>query len=171
VYIRQAEIAAAVVIRQALVVQAHQVQNRRVQIVDRELGFVGLSDFADSWPRELSQGMRKRVDLARVLACAPPVLLLDEPFAALDFLTKEEMQLLLLRNSHRIHQTILFVTHDVEEAIFVATRVAVMSPRPGHVQRLFEVPFDPRERSPQIKLDSRFLSLRRAILDELGAAS
>ena len=99
----------------------------RQAVVNRHLDNVGLAGLAHRWPRELSGGMKKRVDLARAYAANPQVLLLDEPFGSLDVLTKEEMQILFRRTWNDQRKTAIFVTHDVEEAVFVAQRVAVMS--------------------------------------------
>src|SRR5690606_9886656 len=96
--------------------------------VDEFLDLVGLADRADKYPKELSGGMRKRVDLARAYANHPEVLLMDEPFGALDTITKERMQMELRRLSAMRPTTILFVTHDLEEALFIGDRVLVMSP-------------------------------------------
>jgi NitT/TauT family transport system ATP-binding protein len=130
------------------------------------LRLVGLSDFASRWPRELSGGMRKRVDLARAYALKPELLLLDEPFGSLDVLTKEEMQLLLLDIWQTEKKTVLFVTHDVEEAIFLGHRVAVMTPRPGSIRQTLEVPF-PMPRAASLKLAPEFLDLRRQVTEAL----
>ena len=105
----------------------------------RFLRLVGLEEFADYYPAQLSGGMRQRVALARVLANRPRALLMDEPFGALDALTRMEMQQLLLDVWQKLNVTILFVTHDVEEAIFLADRVYVMTARPGRVLRRVEV--------------------------------
>lgn len=135
-------------------------QFEREILVKRYLNLVGLTEFANAWPRELSGGMRKRVDLARAYAFNPQILLLDEPFGSLDVLTKEEMQLLLLKIWQHEKKTVLLVTHDPEEAAFLGQRVAVMTPRPGYIKQIFDVPFGtPRESS--IKLTSQFLDVRR----------
>ena len=136
------------------------------ELVTKYLDMVGLSEFRHRWPRELSGGMRKRVDLARAYAFNPQVLLLDEPFGSLDVLTKEEMQLLLLRIWRSERKTVLFVTHDVEEAVFLGHRVAVSAPRPGFIKQIFDVPFEmPRELN--LKLTREFLQLRRQITQTL----
>lgn len=142
-------------------------EHRRA-IVDGYLQRVGLASFAEHWPRELSGGMRKRVDLARAFAVDPPVLFLDEPFGSLDVLTKEEMQQLLLDIWRSDRKTVLFVTHDVEEAVFLGHRVAVMSPSPGHIQEIFPIPFSLEERVPDLKLSSSFVAVRRDVLAVLG---
>jgi NitT/TauT family transport system ATP-binding protein len=97
------------------------------------LGRLGVGDFADAYPRELSGGMRQRVAFARTLLAGTPALLLDEPFASLDAITRGELQRLLVATLRDERRTTLLVTHDVEEALYVADRVAVLSPRPGRL--------------------------------------
>ncbi len=144
-------------------------KGERDAIVQRYLTLVGLSDFAHSWPRDLSGGMRKRVDLARAYAANPELLLLDEPFGQLDVLTREEMQTLLLDVWACENKTMLCVTHDPEEAIFLGQRVAVMSPRPGAIVDTFPIPF-PMPRDPALKCSPEFQELRRELLSALNRA-
>jgi NitT/TauT family transport system ATP-binding protein len=106
---------------------------------DRYLEMVGLKRFAHSYPNELSGGMKQRVALARALAAEPEYLLMDEPFAALDAQTREFMQLELLRISGRRKGVVVFVTHSVDEAVFLSDRIVLMSPRPGRVAEVLDV--------------------------------
>jgi NitT/TauT family transport system ATP-binding protein len=115
--------------------------------VDRLLALLHLSDFRDRFPKDLSGGMRQRVAIARVLAIDPPMLLMDEPFGALDALTRRNLQDELLRLWAALGKTILFVTHGIEESIYLADRVVVMTYRPGTVKRIVPVTL-PRPRDP-----------------------
>ena len=106
--------------------------------------------------------MQQRVNLARALAADPVVLLMDEPFAALDAQTREHMQAELLKICGEARKTVLFITHQINEAVYLADRVAVMSARPGPVKGVFEIPFE-RPRPLRVKRDSRFLEIEDAI--------
>ena len=134
----------------------------RADRVAELLGIMGLTGFADSYPNELSGGMRQRVAIARALAPQPDVLLLDEPFGALDAQTKRAMQDFLLSIWNRTGATILMVTHDVEESIYLSQRIYVLTSRPGRVGTVVDVPFG-RDRGPTVKRDPRFLDLRDEI--------
>ena len=123
---------------------------------------VGLEGFEKHYPSELSGGMQQRVNLARALAADPIVLLMDEPFAALDAQTREHMQAELLKIWTAARKTVLFITHQINEAVYLADRVAVMSSRPGTVKGVFDIPFD-RPRSLALKRDPRFLQIEDAI--------
>lgn len=144
---------------------------QRKAIVDRLLKLVGLEEFANAWPRQLSGGMKKRVDLARAYANDPEVLFMDEPFGALDVITKENLQIELQKEVGTLgkQKTIFFVTHDLEEALFLGDTVAVMSPRPGRIIASVNVPF-PRPRDPHIKTTTEFQTLRRQLWDLLHGA-
>lgn len=126
------------------------------------LGMVGLADRADAWPRELSGGQRKRVDLARALAAEPDVLLMDEPFSALDAMTKGRLQMELLRFVDWLGVTVLFVTHDLEEAVLLSDRIIVMGSVPGRVVSEVTVPFS-RPRSSELRTSEDLQALRRKI--------
>jgi len=137
---------------------------KRADRVQELLGIMSLTEFAKALPRELSGGMRQRVAIARALAPEPDVLLLDEPFGALDAQTKRSMQDFLLTVWRRTGTTILMVTHDVEEAIYLSQRVYVLAARPGRVAAEVGIPFG-HDRGPNIKRDPRFLDLRDELSD------
>jgi NitT/TauT family transport system ATP-binding protein len=130
------------------------------------LALVGLGDFGGALPRELSGGMRQRVALARELVYDPDVLLLDEPFGSLDALTREQMNWELLRIWQARRKTVVMVTHNIQEAIFLSDRVLTMSARPGRIRN--EVPIDlPRPRSTDDLYSPRFAELARTLRDSL----
>lgn len=130
------------------------------------LDVVGLTQFAKAYPKQLSGGMKQRVAIARALANDPEVLLMDEPFGALDAQTKEQMQQFLLNLWERTHITVMMITHDVEEAIFLSQRVYVMSSRPGRLK--LEVPISlPEQRDLEIKLSPEFVEIKREIIHAL----
>jgi NitT/TauT family transport system ATP-binding protein len=130
------------------------------------LNVVGLTPFAKSYPKQLSGGMKQRVAIARALANEPAILLMDEPFGALDAQTKEQMQQFLLELWEQTPVTVLMITHDVEEAIFLSQRVYVMSARPGRMK--LEVPVGlPEHRDLEMKLSAEFIKIKRQILHSL----
>ena len=129
---------------------------------DYFIKLVGLTGFERHYPSELSGGMQQRVNLARALAADPVVLLMDEPFAALDAQTREFMQAELLKIWSKAQKTVLFITHQINEAIYLADRVVVMSARPGRVKDVFKIPFG-RPRNLSLKRDPRFLELEDSI--------
>jgi NitT/TauT family transport system ATP-binding protein len=144
-------------------------QERR-RVADEHLALVGLTGFADARPQQLSGGMKQRVAIARALSYKPSILLMDEPFGALDAQTRLLMQELLTRvwESHRL--TVLFVTHDVEEAVYLSDRVFVMTNRPGRLKD--EVRIDlPRPRTIALQDDPEFVELRRRILASIREES
>jgi NitT/TauT family transport system ATP-binding protein len=141
---------------------------QRAERVSELLGIMSLGEFADRLPRELSGGMRQRVAIARALAPEPDLLLLDEPFGSLDAQTKRAMQDFLLTVWQRTGATILMVTHDVDEAIYLSQRIYVLTPRPGRVAEVIDVPFG-RSRGASIKRDPRYLDLRDNLADLLIA--
>jgi NitT/TauT family transport system ATP-binding protein len=130
---------------------------------------VGLNGFENSYPETLSGGMQQRVAIARTLALRPSVILMDEPFGALDAQTRSEMQQLLLRVWDETASTILFVTHDVEEAIFLADRIFIMSAHPGTIVEDVQVPFD-RPRDLSLKQRNEFHELQNYVLGCLRRA-
>jgi NitT/TauT family transport system ATP-binding protein len=138
----------------------------RHRIADEYLRLVGLVDVWDLFPRQLSGGMRKRVDVARAMAVQPQILLLDEPFAALDVMTKEQLQLDFLGVWAKTQLTAIFVTHDLEEALFLSDRVVVMSRDPARVIRDVAVPFSrPRDRT--LRTSQEFQELRGELAEQL----
>jgi ABC-type nitrate/sulfonate/bicarbonate transport system ATPase subunit len=139
---------------------------RRKERVEELLGIMSLHEFAGALPRELSGGMRQRVAIARSLAPEPDLLLLDEPFGALDAQTKKHLQDFLLGVWRRTGATILMVTHDVEEAVYLSTRIYVMASKPGRIAEEVTVPFGDN-RGALIKRDPRFLDLRDELADLL----
>jgi NitT/TauT family transport system ATP-binding protein len=126
------------------------------------LELIRLRDFASHYPNELSVGMQQQVSIARALAYRPSILLMDEPFGSLDELTRERLGHELLDLWERTRVTILFVTHSVDEAVMLSDRVAVLTPRPGHVERV--IPIDlPRPRAPEMRETTRYAALLREV--------
>ncbi len=121
----------------------------------------------NKYPAELSGGMQQRAAIIRALSCDPSLLLLDEPFGSLDALTKEEMHDLLLKLWHGTKKTICFVTHNIEEAVFLADRIFMMTPRPGHLQEIFNVDL-PRPRKISTKTKTEFLNIVDNIRNAIG---
>ena len=133
-----------------------------VSRVEEYLEKVGLAEFADYYPKQLSGGMRKRVDIARAYVNQPEILLMDEPFGPLDVMTKETMQRDLLELSAKEPRSLLFITHDIEEAVFLGDEVLVMNGRSANVQKPFEVPFS-KPRDLSLKLEPTFQAVRRQV--------
>jgi len=143
----------------------HTEEERRERIA-YYVQLVGLRGFEQSYPRELSGGMKQRLEVARALAVNPDVLYLDEPFGALDSITRLQMRRELLRIWHAEKKTILFVTHDIEESVQLADRVVVLSARPGRIRRIVDIDIPhPRDLS-----DPRYIALRDEIFGEIGLA-
>jgi len=136
---------------------------KRREIVDRFLAEVGLAGFAEAYPKQLSGGMMQRVAIARALANDPEILLMDEPFGALDSQTRSSMQKLLLQVWEHAHKTVLFVTHDIDEAILLGDSVYVMTARPGRIKEQVAVPI-PRPRTLDMVMDPDFIAVKRHIL-------
>lgn len=139
---------------------------KRREISDHYLNEIGLKTFADHYPKQLSGGMMQRVAIARALANDPDILLMDEPFGALDSQTRRSMQKLLLRVWEHSHKTVAFVTHDIDEAILLGDSVLVMTARPGRIKADIPIAI-PRPRDPEITLEPEFIALKRQIIDLL----
>src|SRR5260370_2572317 len=149
-------------VRYGMEMQRRFDKNTMKERVDHFIKLVGLTGFERHYPRELSGGMQQRVNLARALASDPQVLLMDEPFAALDAQTREFMQAELLKIWTKAKKTVLFITHQINEAVYLADRVVVMSARPGRVKDVFQIPFE-RPRTLSLKREPRFLKIEDAI--------
>ncbi|MDB5386630.1 MAG: aliphatic sulfonates transporter ATP-binding protein [Planctomycetaceae bacterium] len=145
---------------------SNQARTERERTVQHYIEMVGLSGFEAAYPRELSGGMRQRVEIARALAADPEVIYMDEPFGALDFFTRLKMRTDLLRIWKQHRKTVLFVTHEIDEAIQLADRVVVLSRRPATVQLVVAVDL-PRPRDPD---SAEYLQMRLRILDAIGVS-
>ncbi|SEE95776.1 MULTISPECIES: ABC transporter ATP-binding protein [Pseudomonas] len=135
---------------------------QRKEIVDYYVNEVGLTGFADNYAKQLSGGMMQRVAIARALANDPQILLMDEPFGALDSQTRLQMQQLLLRVWGNSKKTVLFVTHDIDEAILLGDRVYVMGARPGRIKQILDVPIE-RPRTLDMVMERSFIEMKRNI--------
>jgi len=144
-------------------------EQKRKETVAQLVEAVGLSGFENSYPETLSGGMQQRVAIARTLALRPAVILMDEPFGALDAQTRSEMQQLLLKMWEETASTILFVTHGVEEAVYLADRIFIMSAHPGTIVEDVQVPFD-RPRDLSLKERNEFHELQNYVLGRLRKA-
>ena len=132
------------------------------------LDLIGLKGFENKYPRELSGGMQQRVAIGRALIYNPALLLMDEPFGALDAITREEMSHELLHIWDKTRKTVIFITHNITEAVFLGDRVAILTPRPGKIARILPIDL-PRPRTPEIKLTQRFSELSKEIYDLISA--
>lgn len=135
---------------------------RRREIADRHIAMVQLAGFADHYPAELSGGMQQRVTIARSLAADPEVLLMDEPFAALDAMTRQVMQEELLRIQAESGKTIVFITHNIDEALILGSRIVVMSARPGRVKVIIDNSL-PRPRGVTVQTSPDYATLKSAV--------
>ena len=134
------------------------------------LALVGLAHAAGQYPHQLSGGMQQRIGLARALAIDPAILLMDEPFSALDAQTREALQTELMRIHEKTAKTTLFVTHDLDEAIYLSDRVVALAAKPGRVERIIEVPFGhPRPELAELRGDARFQEIRREMRNLITA--
>jgi NitT/TauT family transport system ATP-binding protein len=138
-------------------------KRQRAERAQHFLAMVGLAGFGDRYPHELSGGMKQRVAIARSLAYDPAVLLMDEPFAALDAQTRENLQRELLRIWEASGKTIVFITHGIDEAVFLGQRVAVMTSRPGRIKQVIDVPLHSRLREEDLRGAPEFTRLRSEI--------
>lgn len=136
------------------------------RIARKYIEAVGLKGFEHAYPKELSGGMKQRVAIARAYAANPEVLLLDEPFGALDAQTRVQLQTELLNTWEQEQKTCFFITHDVDEAIILAQRVIIMSARPGRIKRIVDIDI-PYPRTQETKSDARFLELKAEIWNEV----
>src|SRR5689334_3492805 len=144
----------------------HTPKAERTRRATDNLRLVELSDFAGHYPWQLSGGMQQRVAIARALAVDPAILLMDEPFGALDEMTRERMNLELLKIWERTETTIIFVTHSIAEAVFLSTRVVVMSPRPGRISAIVDIDL-PRERNTDTREMDRYFRLVTTVREAL----
>jgi NitT/TauT family transport system ATP-binding protein len=148
---------------------AHAPAERIHERVGHYLDLVGLKGFEQHYPYQLSGGMQQRVGLVRALAIDPDILLMDEPFAALDAQTREVLQEELLRIMQHERKTMVFITHSIDEAILLGDRIAVMSTRPGHIKEVLDVPLARPRDGNALRADPHFAELRAHIWNELRA--
>ena len=142
-------------------------RRERVERARENLALVGLEGFEDRYPHELSGGMKQRVAIARSLAYRPGILLMDEPFAALDAQTREQLQDELLRIWRATGTTVVFITHGIEEAVYLGQRVAVLSSRPGRLKALVDIDLGDRAATTDLRSDPRFVHYRHEVWELL----
>ncbi|HUL29652.1 MAG TPA: ABC transporter ATP-binding protein [Thermodesulfobacteriota bacterium] len=147
-----------------LEVQNKLPRDRQVALAKKYIEMVGLSGFENRYPKELSGGMKQRVAIAQTLICSPEIILMDEPLGSVDSLTREVLQHEIMRLWEKERKAILFVTHSIDEAIFLGTRVVVFSARPGVIRETFDIDF-PYPRTGEEKNDPKFGKLRSRIWD------
>lgn len=144
-------------------------KEKQQEIVDRVLDWVGLLDFKEHYIYQLSGGMQQRVGIARALANDPQILLMDEPLGALDAITRQEIQEVVLKVWEKTHKTIFMITHSIEEAIFMATRLIIMTPRPGKIFKSYDLNFSRdyinSKSAKEIKSSESFLRLKKEIIE------
>jgi len=140
----------------------------RLETAQQLVNMMGLQGFEHNYPRQLSGGMQQRVGLARALAVNPKILLMDEPFSALDTQTRRLLQEDVLELQARSPKTVVFVTHSMDEAVRLGDRVALMTPRPGQIQEIVDVPL-PRPRSDEVEKDAVFIELKEYLWQQLRA--
>ena len=136
----------------------HESKSERRQRAIKMLDLVGLSEFADHYPRQLSGGMQQRVGIARALMLQPEILLMDEPFSALDEFTREKLHVDLLKIWRKTNKTIIFVTHNISESVFLSDKVCVLSPHPGRLSAVIDIDL-PRPRHMEIRDTPEFTAL------------
>lgn len=147
-----------------------QTKEDRSKRADEMLEMVGLTDFAKHYPKQLSGGMQQRVNIARALSLRPEILLMDEPFSALDEFTKEKLHEDLLKIWAATNKTILFVTHNIEEAVFLSNRVCVLSPHPGRLSAVVDIDI-PHPRTLAVKETPHFVELVKKVRDSFEGGS
>ena len=135
-------------------------------IAMKYIKMVQLEDFVDAYPKELSGGMKQRVAIARAYAVQPEVLLMDEPFGALDAQTRTQLQAELIQTWQEEKKTCFFITHDVDEAVILATKVIVMSARPGRIKRIIDIDL-PYPRTQEMKMTKEYMDLKNAVWGEV----
>ena len=135
-------------------------------IAMKYIKMVQLEDFVDAYPKELSGGMKQRVAIARAYAVQPEVLLMDEPFGALDAQTRTQLQAELIQTWQEEQKTCFFITHDVDEAVILATKVIVMSARPGRIKRIIDINL-PYPRTQEMKMSKEFMDLKNEVWGEV----